>query len=148
MKLLIYIIIFISFSVNSTEFDYGFAIIKNPLLKITSEHSETGAGYFTIYNKSKDEIHLIGVETNIAKSSDIHETKIENDIVKMRKINDKITIKPNHTFEFKPMKTHIMFYDFTKQLKIQELVVINLIFEQKKAVKVYFKVEAEHQHQH
>ena len=78
------------------------------------------SNYPKIINKSNEEIKLTSIEANIAKTQEIHEVILENDVYKMRPINTEILIKSQETLEFKPKSHHFMFFNFNKKLEDNE----------------------------
>ena len=136
----------ISFAHNYSKNDIN---IDHPIIKVTQPDSKVGAGYMKITNKSNDEIKLFGVEANIAKTQEIHEVILENDVYKMRPINTEILIKPKDTLEFKPKSYHFMFFNFNKKLANNEMLEAKLIFDKGLVIPIKFKViigQNEHNH--
>ena len=110
--------------------------------------SNVGAGYMKIMNKSNKEIKLVSLEANIAKTQEIHEVILENDVYKMRPINTDILIKPKDTLEFKPKSYHFMFFNFNKKLEDNEMLEAKLIFEKGLVIPIKFKVVVGHNKHH
>ena len=102
-----------------------------------------------IINKSKKDIKLINLESNIAQKQEIHEVILENDIYKMRPINNGILIKPEETLQFKSKSYHFMFFNFNKKLEDNEMLEANLIFDKGLKIPIKFKVIVGHnEHNH
>jgi copper(I)-binding protein len=65
------------------------------------------AGYLTLKNNSAEDIRITHVSSPQIRSVEIHETVIENDIAKMRKVAELI-IPPGETLRFERGGLHLM----------------------------------------
>ena len=101
-----------------------------------------------IINKSNKEIKLSSLEANIAKTQEIHEVILENDVYKMRPINTEILIKPEETLEFKPKSYHFMFFNFNKEFEDNEMLEAKLIFDKGLVIPIKFKFVVGHNEHH
>ena len=150
-KIIIFIHLFFILNFVSIAHDYSKENIDvdHPIIKIVKLDSKVGAGYMKIINKSKKEIKLINLESDIAQKQEIHEVILENDIYKMRPINNGILIKPEETLEFKSKSYHFMFFNFNKKLEDNEMLEANLIFDKGLKIPIKFKVIVGHnEHNH
>ena len=73
------------------------------------------AAYVSIFNNSKKEIIINSMESEIAQKVEIHNIVIENEIVKMRKIN-KLLVKAQDAVYMQPGGMHIMLMGLNKKL--------------------------------
>lgn len=89
---------------------------------------KTSAIYMVIYNQTKQDDRLIAAKTSVADLVEIHETRMENDIMKMQKV-DGVVIPANGKVELKPGGYHIMLINLKQELKAGEKVPVMLIFE-------------------
>ena len=150
-KIIIFIHLFFTLNFASIAHDYSKENIDidHPIIKIVKLDSKVGAGYMKIINKSAKEIKLISLQSNIAQKQEIHEVILENDIYKMRPINNGILIKPEETLEFKSKSYHFMFFNFNKKLEDSEMLEANLIFDKGLKIPIKFKVVVGHnEHNH
>ena len=150
-KVVFFIYLFFILNCVSFAHDYSKANINidHPIIKVVKSNSKAGAGYMKIINKSNKEIKLSSLEANIAKTQEIHEVILENDVYKMRPINTDILIKPKDTLEFKPKSYHFMFFNFNKELKDNEMLEAKLIFDKGLVIPIKFKVIIGHnEHNH
>ena len=134
---LFFIVIHISFAHDYSKEDIN---VDHPIIKVVKLDSKVGAGYMKIMNKSNKEIKLVSLEANIAKTQEIHEVILENDIYKMRPINNGISIKPEETLEFKSKSYHFMFFNFKRKLEENEMLEAKLIFNKDLVIPIKFKV--------
>jgi copper(I)-binding protein len=77
---------------------------------------------------AKESASLVAVESPVAGSVEIHEMKMENDIMKMRPIA-KLDLPAGKAVEMKPGGYHVMLMDLKQPLKKGEAVPISLRFE-------------------
>ena len=150
-KIVLFIYLFFVLNCVSLAHDYNKdnIYIDHPIIKVVKPNSKVGAGYMKIINKSNEEIKLSSLEANIAKTQEIHEVILENDVYKMRPINTDILIKPKKTLEFKPKSYHFMFFNFNKKLEDNEMLEAKLIFDKELIIPIKFKVIVGHnEHNH
>jgi copper(I)-binding protein len=89
--------------------------------------TKTTAVYMKIANKGKDD-YLVSASTDVAKTAELHQTVIENEVAKMVTIS-KIAIPALNTVNFEPGGIHIMLFNAVKDLKIGETFDLKLHFE-------------------
>tara|TARA_A100001011_G_C14251463_1_gene818084 strand:+ start:961 stop:1419 length:459 start_codon:yes stop_codon:yes gene_type:complete len=150
-KIIIFIHLFFILNYVALAHDYSKEDIEidHPIIKVVKLDSKVGAGYMKIINKSNKKIKLISLEANIAKTQEIHEVIIENDVYKMRPINNGISIKPKEILEFKSKSYHFMFFNFNKNLEDNGMLDAKLVFDKELVIPIKFKViigNNEHHH--
>ncbi|GAP10829.1 uncharacterized protein conserved in bacteria [Bellilinea caldifistulae] len=84
--------------------------------------------YMVIYNQSNQNDRLIAAKTDVAESVEIHQTRMENDIMMMQKV-DGVDIPAGSKVELKPGGYHIMLINLKKDLKAGEKLAFTLVFE-------------------
>jgi copper(I)-binding protein len=102
---------------------------------------QNGAVYLTIKNDGKEADTFISAESPVAEKTQIHETRDEDGIMKMRAVKDGIEIKPGSSIEFKPGGYHIMLVHLKKPLEAGALAPMTLTLAKAGAVNVEIKVE-------
>jgi copper(I)-binding protein len=93
----------------------------------TTPKATIGAAYVPIENTGTDSDVLKGADTKDAEKIEIHESKKENGIAKMRKL-DEVKIPAGQKVEFKQGGLHLMLVGLKKQLKAGEHMMITLHF--------------------
>ncbi len=96
-----------------------------------SENSMSGSNsaiYMVIYNQSNENDRLLAAKTNVAKTVEIHQTRMENDIMMMQKV-EAIEIPANGKVDLKPGGYHIMLINLQQDLKAGEKIPFTLVFE-------------------
>lgn len=73
------------------------------------------ATYVSIFNNSKKDIIIKSLSSEIAKIVEIHDIIIENEIVKMQKV-DKLLVKAKEAVYMQPGGMHIMLMGLNKKL--------------------------------
>lgn len=84
-----------------------------------------GVGYGTLTNQSEAPIEITGLTTAAARVAQIHETFLENDMMRMRRI-DPVTLEPGEKIVLQPGGKHFMLIGITEPLKPQDSVVLQL----------------------
>ena len=136
---------------SSYSHDYNLNGIKiyHPTLKVVNENSKVGAGYMRIINNTGKNIKLMGIESKIAVSQEIHEVILQDGVYKMRPIKKGLIIEANKEIEFKPKSYHFMFFNFNKNLEDNEMLDAELIFDKGVVIPIKFKVVIGHnEHNH
>ncbi|HEV7320718.1 MAG TPA: DUF1775 domain-containing protein [Ensifer sp.] len=91
--------------------------------------AKVGGGFLTIRNGGQGEDRLIAVESPVAARVEIHEMKMENDVMRMRKLDDGVALPAGETVELKAGGLHLMFMDVKTPFKEGDAVPVTLVFE-------------------
>lgn len=91
-------------------------------------HSMTG-GYFTIENHGDTVDVLVGVSADFAMKIEIHEMKMEGDVMKMRPLDDGLEIPAGGKVHFKPGGYHLMFMKLKQQMVPMDVHQVTLTFK-------------------
>jgi periplasmic copper chaperone A len=139
----------ISVDTHRTDGTYRFTVAATNASGISFEHvwarptaglGTTGAIYFTVVSKS-DPDQLLGVSTPVAATAELHETSLDNGVMKMRPVPS-IALVPGKPVTFKPGGYHVMLMGLKSPLKIGESFPLTLTFEHAQPVTVTANVEA------
>lgn len=87
-------------------------VISNARIKTPLTGKTTTAGFFEITNHGTVQDALIGAESPIAETVEIHLTEMENGVMKMRR-QESVILKPGQSLSFKPGSYHLMFFGTT-----------------------------------
>ena len=79
---------------------------------------------------SSERANLVGVESTVAVSAEIHETRMEGKVMRMRALS-RLELLPGKTVELKPGGYHIMLLGLKRPLKKGEVVAVRLKLEMK-----------------
>ena len=83
--------------------------------------------------KSKDGAQLVSVSTPVAGIAEVHEMKMEGDVMKMRAVSV-LDLPAGKTVELKPGGYHVMLMDLKTTLKQDSTVPMTLVFKDAKGV--------------
>lgn len=91
---------------------------------------------------AKDGVKLVGASSPAAGVTEVHEMKMEGDVMKMRAVPGGLEIPAGKTVELKPGGYHIMLMDLKAALPKDATVPLTLLFKDAKGVesKVEIKV--------
>ena len=87
-----------------------------------------GAVYFLLQNHSPTGDELTGVSAEAARAAEIHESKMEGDVMQMRQVSS-IPIGGNESIELGPGGYHIMLIGLNQELQAGEEIQITLHFK-------------------
>lgn len=91
--------------------------------------AKVGGGFLTIKNGGGVDDRLVAIESAVAGRVEIHEMAMENDVMKMRKLDDGVAIPAGETVELKAGGLHLMFMQVSKPFAEGETVPVTLVFE-------------------
>jgi copper(I)-binding protein len=127
--------------------------IGHPWAKATVEGQPVAGGFLKITNTGAEPDRLVKISTDVAGTSQVHEMKVEDGVMKMGEIPGGIEIAPGQTVELKPGGVHVMFMGLKAPFKEGEKVKAVLTFEKAGTIEIEFKIEAakkggmDHKHQ-
>lgn len=106
--------------------------VKNAWIR-TAVPGQKGTGAFmTIV--SKDDAKLVGGSSPVAGVTEIHEMKMDGDIMRMRAVLGGLDLPAGKTVELKPGSYHVMLLDLKVALPKDTTVPVTLIFKDAKGV--------------
>ena len=101
----------------------------------------TSAAFLTISNQTGQTDRLLSAECDAARAVELHETRMENDIMAMRQVSA-IDIPAGASVELKPGGYHIMLIDLSEELKAGQKLALTLVFENAGRVAVEAEIRA------
>ena len=99
----------------------------------------TSAAYFTLHNNDKQPVMLTGVESPVAKKSELHTTVMENNTMRMQEV-ESLEVPAGETLTFKPGGYHVMLMGLENPINPGDKVPVTLSFNN--GEKVTIDVEA------
>jgi hypothetical protein len=116
-SLLLLLVVTVLTSVTSAEdFQAGSIHIRDPFSRALPPISKNGAVYLTLTNHGHLLDQLVGAATPIAEHAEIHTHRMEDGMVKMRKV-DEFELPPHEEVVFAPGGNHIMLIGLSQTLK-------------------------------
>ena len=131
----------LAFPAQAEDVTAGGLKISSAWARATPKGASVGGGYLTITNTGSAPDRLIGGSTDVAKSFELHEMKMEGGVMKMRPVAGGIEIKPGQTVKLDPGGYHVMLVGLKDQLKQGSRFKATLDFEKAGKVDVDFVVE-------
>jgi copper(I)-binding protein len=118
----------------------GSLLIETPFLREPPPGARVVGGFLRITNTGSEPDRLVGIEAAFADHVDIHETSMQDNIMRMRQLTEGLEIKPGQTVELKPGSYHMMFVGVKEPLKQGSRVSAILDFAKAGKVVVEFDV--------
>jgi copper(I)-binding protein len=115
--------------------------VKDAWIRATVPQQKATGAFFQI--QSSENARLVAVQTSAAGIAEIHEMKMDNNIMKMRQL-ESLDLPAGKTVELKPGSFHLMLMDLKKQIKPGDVIPMTLTIEakEKKQVTIEVKVKA------
>jgi periplasmic copper chaperone A len=89
---------------------------------------ENGAVYFVLHNHSSKADELVSVSSDVAQAVEIHESKMNGDVMEMHQIQT-LPLEAYNEVQFEPGKLHLMLVALKKDLKVGDQIEITLHFK-------------------
>ena len=123
------------------EFRAGAITISKVWTREIPAGAKIGAGFMTITNTGKEPDTLIGGSIPIAGKIEVHEMSMDRGMMKMRRLDPGLTIKPGQTVVLRPGSFHLMFLEVAQGPKRGAPVKGTLVFEKAGGIEVEYGVE-------
>lgn len=102
-----------------------------------------GAVYFEITNNNGAADTLVSVESNAANVIEIHETIMENEVMKMQPLADGLPLPAGEAVSLEPGGKHIMLIGLTSELVEGESIALTLNFANAEPVTIEAEVRSQ-----
>ena len=116
--------------------------VEQPWSRATPAGARTGAVYLTVTNKSHNGDRLLGVSSDVADKSQIHEMKVVDEIMEMREVSNGLPVPAGGSVVLKPGSSHVMLIGLKKPLTAGETIPLTLDFEKAGKVSITVPVRA------
>lgn len=136
--------LFAVLAIPAFALDYKLGAIKigQPWARATPPTAESGGGFLVITNTGTTPDRLIAVKSPAADKVEIHEMKMDGNIMRMREVEKGIEIPPGATVELKPGGFHVMFMGLKAPFAKDAKVPATLVFEKAGNIDVELVVQA------
>ena len=154
MKLKLFIAAIPLLLVLCSSLSAGEIMISDAYARSSGPLAKAGAAYMRIMNHSDESDHLIGVQSDIAKKTELHShLEDDNGVMKMVRIDEGIKIGPMKDHSLAPGGEHIMFMGLKEPFETGKIIPITLLFEKAGEVGIEIIVdqdrkEKKHSHSH
>lgn len=129
-------------STGADTYKIGDITVAAPWSRATPGGAKVAGGYLKITNNGSAPERLVGATASAAGRVEIHEMSMVSGVMRMRPLNDGLTIKPGETIELKPGGLHVMFMDIKQPFKQGDAIKTTLQFEKAGKLDVVFNVGA------
>lgn len=128
---------------HAHEIKFKDLVIEHPWTRQSPMAANVMAGFMKITNNGKEDDRLLKATVEITSTVQLHEMKMEGDVMKMSELPNGIAIPAGATVELKPKSLHVMFMDI-KSAPVAEGQEIKgtLTFEKAGTVEIEYAVEA------
>jgi periplasmic copper chaperone A len=127
-------------SARAEDIKAGDLVISQAWSRATPNGAKVGGSYLTIENKGSAPDKLVGASSDVAGSIQVHEMSMTDGMMKMRQLENGLTIEPGKSVKLAPGGYHLMMMDLKNPLKQGDKVAITLEFEKAGKVPVSFDV--------
>lgn len=137
---------------EAAEVRLGDLAVTAAYSRATAPHAPVGGGYLTVTNAGPSDDRLVSARSPAAGRVEIHEMKMEGEVMRMRELGDGLPLPAGARVELKPGGTHLMLMELKAPLVEGETVPVTLTFEKAGEVAVELAVGpmnakgAEHAH--
>jgi copper(I)-binding protein len=142
LRLIIAALAFLSAQALAHDYELGVLKIGHPWARAMVPAQKTAAGYLSMQNTGKAADRLVGASTPDAARVEMHITRVENDVAKMREVKA-FDIAPGETLKLEPGGAHLMLVSPKRVYQAGERVPLTLRFEKAGELKVELTVEAQ-----
>lgn len=101
---------------------------------------DNGAAYFLLQNHSAWSDELTGVSSDIAEAVEMHESKMEGDVMQMQQLMS-VPIQGKASVEFAPGGLHVMLIGLRQDLKVGDEFQVTLQFKEHEDITVSIAVQ-------
>ena len=127
--------------VSAHDYKLGSLEIDHPFARATPPNAPVSGGYMTIRNSGEEADRLISGEADFADRVEIHEMKMDGEVMKMRQLADGLEIPAGGEVVLKPGGYHVMFIGIDSQFKDGETRNVKLTFEKAGSIEIGFDVQ-------
>ena len=114
---------------------------SNYWLRATPHNHSVTAGYFVVTNNTEVSDRLLSIDTDFADRNEIHEMKMDGNVMKMREISHGLLLPPSEVIKLEPGGLHLMFMGLNQSISEGNEHTITLVFEKAGEVKLNFPVK-------
>ena len=114
--------------------------VRHPWSRATPAGAKVAVGYMEIRNTGRGPDRLVSVSTPLAKRVEMHVTRQEGEVMKMREVKS-FEIPARERYELRPGGAHLMLVDVARPLRKGERFPVTLRFERAGELQVEFEVQ-------
>jgi periplasmic copper chaperone A len=127
-------------AVQDKRYSVGQLVIEAPWVRATPGGAQVAGGYLKVTNKGSQSDRLVSGTLPMAASVEVHEMSMADNVMKMRRLEQGLEIKPGQTVELKPGGYHVMFMGLREAIKEGQSLKGTLVFEKAGSIEVEYRV--------
>jgi copper(I)-binding protein len=131
-----------AFPALAGDYKLGAIEIRQPWARATPPTAQAGGGFLVLANTGATADRLIGAKSPVSDKVEIHEMKMDGNVMRMRALEKGIEIPPGASVELKPGGFHLMFTGLKSPFAKDTKVPLTLVFERAGSIDVELAVEA------
>lgn len=135
------ITLLLALSALAHEYKLGNLEIIHPHARATPPGAPVSGGFMTIRNTGTEPDRLIGGSADFSETFQVHEMKMDGDVMKMREIEGGLEIPAGGEVELAPGGYHVMFIGLKEPMVDGDKRKVTLTFEKAGSIEVEFNVE-------
>lgn len=124
------------------DYKLGSLEISQPWTRATPATAQSAGGFLTVTNKGTTPDRLIAVRSAVSAKVEVHEVRMENNVMKMRELEKGLEIAPGATVMLKPGGYHIMFMGLKAPIAKDSEIPVTLVFEKAGSIDIALKAAA------
>jgi copper(I)-binding protein len=129
-------------SASARDYTLGSLQIGQPWTRATPPSAAAGGGFLTVTNKGAAPDRLLSAKSAAAGAVQIHEMKMEGNVMRMRELEGGLAIAPGATVTLAPGGFHLMLMGLKEPLKQGATVPLTLVFEKAGSIDVEMEIQA------
>ena len=126
----------------AVDYKLGSLEISQPWTRATPATAQSAGGFLTVTNKGTTPDRLIAVRSAVSAKVEVHEVRMENNVMKMRELEKGLEIAPGATVMLKPGGYHIMFMGLKAPIAKDSEIPVTLVFEKAGSIDIALKAAA------
>jgi len=125
---------------TAAEYRLGDLVLATPWARATPPTAAVAGGYLRITNTGDAADRLLGGEAAFAGDVQVHATRMEDGVMRMREMADGVEIPPGESVALEPGGLHLMLTELAEPLVEGEPRAITLTFERAGTIELTFEV--------
>lgn len=130
-----------------SSLSYAELLVTQATVRLLPPGVPNTSAYFTIENRSKVDVVLIGAQADFVNKAEMHNHISHNGMMKMQQQSE-VTIAAGRTLRFDSGGLHIMLFGLKKSLKEHELLPLTLTTKSGKTISFKAMVQKPMAHKH
>ena len=124
------------------DYKLGSLEISQPWTRATPATAQSAGGFLTITNQGTTPDRLIAARSTASDKVEVHEMRMDGNVMKMRELEKGLEIAPGATVMLKPGGFHIMFMGLKAPVAKDSQVPVTLVFEKAGSIDIALKAAA------